>query len=94
MSGIIDHFGRHLPRLVECFRQGGGIPRIGLDPAEGTIVSEGDAEAGSAAGEFSVTIPADVTGTLFPGFYELYLAASSDQLAQVTERKVDLEVAP
>jgi SAM-dependent methyltransferase len=26
MSGIIDHFGRHLPRLVECFRQGGGIP--------------------------------------------------------------------
>jgi peptide/nickel transport system substrate-binding protein len=71
-----------------------GMKYLVLDPAEGTIVSEGDAEAGSAAGEFSVTIPADVTSTLFPGFYELYLAASSDQLAQVTERKVDLEVAP
>ena len=41
-----------------------------------------------------MTIPADVTGTLFPGFYELYLAATSDELAQVSERKVDLEVAP
>ena len=26
MSGIIDHFGKHLPRLVKCFREGGGIP--------------------------------------------------------------------
>jgi SAM-dependent methyltransferase len=26
MSGIIDHFGRHLPDLVTCFREGGGIP--------------------------------------------------------------------
>ena len=41
-----------------------------------------------------MTIPADVTGALFPGFYELYLAATSDALAQVSERRVDLEVAP
>jgi hypothetical protein len=26
MSGIIDHLGKHLPRLVKCFREGGGIP--------------------------------------------------------------------
>ena len=26
MSRIIDHFGKHLPRLVKCFREGGGIP--------------------------------------------------------------------
>jgi SAM-dependent methyltransferase len=26
MSGIIDHFGQHLPKLVKCFREGGGIP--------------------------------------------------------------------
>jgi hypothetical protein len=26
MSGIIDHFGKHLPNLVKCFREGGGIP--------------------------------------------------------------------
>jgi hypothetical protein len=41
-----------------------------------------------------VTIPADVTGTLFPGFYELHLAAESDSLARITERRVDLEVVP
>jgi peptide/nickel transport system substrate-binding protein len=63
-----------------------------LDPAEGAVVTSGSAEAGDAPGEFSVTIPADVTATLFPAFYELYLAATSDELAQVTERRVDLEV--
>jgi SAM-dependent methyltransferase len=26
MSQILNHFGRLLPRLVECFRRGGGIP--------------------------------------------------------------------
>ncbi len=26
MSGVIDHFGRQLPKLVRCFREGGGIP--------------------------------------------------------------------
>jgi 2-polyprenyl-3-methyl-5-hydroxy-6-metoxy-1,4-benzoquinol methylase len=26
MSGMIDHFGQHLPQLVRCFREGGGIP--------------------------------------------------------------------
>jgi peptide/nickel transport system substrate-binding protein len=65
-----------------------------LDPAEGQVVISGPAEAGAAPGEFTVTIPADVTGTLFPTFYDLYLAATSDELAQVTERRVDLEVAP
>jgi peptide/nickel transport system substrate-binding protein len=71
-----------------------GLRYLLLDPAVGQVVSSDAAEPGSAAGEFSVTIPADVTGTLFPGFYELYLAATSDELAQVSERKVDLEVAP
>jgi SAM-dependent methyltransferase len=26
MSGMIDHFAKHLPGLVKCFREGGGIP--------------------------------------------------------------------
>jgi len=26
MSGVIDHFGKHLPKLVKCFREGGGVP--------------------------------------------------------------------
>ncbi len=41
-----------------------------------------------------MTIPAAVTGTLFPGFYQLFLAAESDSLALISERRVDLEVLP
>jgi peptide/nickel transport system substrate-binding protein len=64
-----------------------------LDPAVGEVVASGDAEAGPD-GAFSVTIPADVTGSLFPGFYQLFLAAESDALALIDERRVDLEVLP
>jgi peptide/nickel transport system substrate-binding protein len=71
-----------------------GLRYLLLDPAVGQVVTSGAADAGAAPGEFTVTIPADVSGTLFPGFYELYLAATSDELAQVSERRVDLEVAP
>jgi peptide/nickel transport system substrate-binding protein len=70
-----------------------GIQYLLLDPAVGEVVVSGDAEADGEGG-FTVTIPADVTGSLFPGFYQLFLAADSDALAQVTERRVDLEVLP
>ena len=71
-----------------------GLQYLLLDPALGEVVVSGPADPGATAGDFSVTIPADITSTLFPGFYELYLAADSDVLAQVTERRVDLEVTP
>ena len=45
-------------------------------------------------GTFEVTLGADVTGRLFPGPYQLQLAASSDAVALISERRVDLEVAP
>jgi peptide/nickel transport system substrate-binding protein len=64
-----------------------------LDPAVGQVVDSGQAEP-SDDGSFSVTVPADVTGGLFPGFYQLYLAAESDALARIDERRVDLEVLP
>jgi peptide/nickel transport system substrate-binding protein len=64
-----------------------------LDPAVGQVVASGPAEA-SGDGQYTVTIAGDVTGTLFPGFYELYLAAESDALARIAERRVDLEVVP
>jgi peptide/nickel transport system substrate-binding protein len=74
-----------------------GLRYLLVDPASGEVVSSGDAapaegRGGEGAGAFEVTIPADVTGGLFPGFMELYLAASSDELALVTERRLDLEV--
>jgi peptide/nickel transport system substrate-binding protein len=65
-----------------------------IDPAAGTVVVSGQAEPGSAPGTFTVPLPADVTGTLFPGPYRLSLAASSDEIALVSERQVDLEVTP
>lgn len=65
-----------------------------IDPATGSVVTSGDAAPGANAGEFSVTIPADITGGLFPGPYQLELAASSDAVGLVSERQVDLEVTP
>jgi len=32
MSRIIDHFGTHLPALVRCFHEGGGIPYAAYRP--------------------------------------------------------------
>jgi hypothetical protein len=63
-----------------------------VDQAVGEVVASGEADG--TDGQFSVTIPADITGSLFPGFYQLFLAADSDELALVTERRVDVEVLP
>jgi peptide/nickel transport system substrate-binding protein len=65
-----------------------------LDPATGTVIQQGVADAGVTPGSFVVTLPAEVTGQLFPGLYRLSLAASSDATALITERTVDVEVTP
>jgi len=70
-----------------------GMQYLLLDPAVGEVVVSGRADD-AGDGTFAVTIPADVTGSLFPGFYQLFLAAESDSLAQISERRVDLEVLP
>jgi len=70
-----------------------GMQYLLLDPALGEVVVSGRADD-AGDGTFAVTIPADVTGSLFPGFYQLFLAAESDSLAQISERRVDLEVLP
>ncbi len=70
-----------------------GLQYILIDPAVGDVVESGRAQD-AGDGSFEVTIGADVTTNLFPGFYQLFLAADSDSLARVTERRVDLEVLP
>ena len=65
-----------------------------IDPADGTVQASGTATPGAAPGSFEVTLGAEVTGGLFPSLYHLELAASSDAVALITERRVDLEVAP
>jgi peptide/nickel transport system substrate-binding protein len=59
------------------------------DP-ETTIVASG--EATGSDGSFTVEIAPDVSALLFPGVYQLYVLASSDQLARVTERVVDVPI--
>jgi peptide/nickel transport system substrate-binding protein len=64
-----------------------------VDQATGAVVDGGPAES-SGDGAFSVVVPGDVTFELFPGLYDLFVAASSDSLARIAEREVVLEVLP
>jgi peptide/nickel transport system substrate-binding protein len=59
------------------------------DP-ETTIVAGGEASGDN--GSFTIDIASDVTSTLFPSVYQLYVLAASDELARVAERAVDLPV--
>ncbi len=68
-----------------------GLTYLLRDPASGSIVASG--KASPAAQGLHVTLGAEATGRLTPGLYQLYLLASSDALAIVTERRVDLQVA-
>ncbi|MEX1345016.1 MAG: hypothetical protein AB1Z63_10125, partial [Candidatus Limnocylindrales bacterium] len=64
-----------------------------VDQATGAVVDEGAAES-VGEGSFALTIPGDVTFELFPGLYDLFVAASSDSIARIAEREVVLEVLP
>ncbi|HYO29234.1 MAG TPA: ABC transporter substrate-binding protein [Thermomicrobiales bacterium] len=64
-----------------------------VDPAaaaDGRLVASG--EATGEAGQFNVSIGPDVTAVMFPGIYHLYLLASSDEIARVAERRLDVEI--
>jgi peptide/nickel transport system substrate-binding protein len=61
-----------------------------VDAASGQVIVQGDAEAVSET-EFSIVISGDDTFELDAGLYRLILAASSDSLAQLTERVIELE---
>ena len=64
-----------------------------LDAATAELITSGEATP-EAGGGFRVTLPSEVTEGLFPGLYHLYLAASSSELALISERRVDVEVLP
>ena len=59
------------------------------DP-ETTIVASG--EATGEDGSFTVDIGSDVTSVLFPSVYQLYLLATSDELARVAEQVLDVPI--
>lgn len=62
-----------------------------IDAATDAVIGEGDAMA-NGDGSFTVALDADLTNELELGLYNLILAAYSDQLAQMTERTLELEV--
>jgi peptide/nickel transport system substrate-binding protein len=59
------------------------------DPAARVLAA---GPASGDGGSFTVEIDPAVTATLFPGIYQLFLLASSDELARVAEQRVDLEI--
>ncbi len=61
-----------------------------LDPASGEVVTLGDAQR-TSGNQYSLEIPAEVTGQLRDGLYQLFLVASSDLVSSLAERRVDLE---
>ena len=61
-----------------------------LDPASGDVVTMGDAQH-TSGNQYSLEIPAEVTGQLSDGLYQLFLVASSDLVSSLAERRVDLE---
>ena len=61
-----------------------------VDAATDKIIAQGDATA-VGTNQFSVNLSEDETLDLDFGLYRLVLVATSDQLAQLTERQVEIE---
>lgn len=62
-----------------------------FDPATSKVVRSGNAEAASAT-RFTVRLDAATTGSLATGVYQLSLALISDDIASLSERRVNLEI--
>ena len=81
------------PSSVDVSLKGPGalaLRYILFDPAAGKVLEVGDAQQVSPQ-QFTVTLDATTTSQLQTGLYQVFLAASSDQLSQMVERRVDVE---
>ena len=67
-----------------------GVRYLFSDAATGAIIAQGEAEA-TGDNEFTVNLDGDQTLELDIGLYQLSLAAYSDQLAQMSERRIEVE---
>ena len=61
-----------------------------VDPAAGDVLEPGG--RGGEGGAFTVTIDPAISAALFPGLYQLFLLASSRDIAQVAQQRIDLEI--
>jgi peptide/nickel transport system substrate-binding protein len=62
-----------------------------IDAAAGTVLATANAEGGDG-GKFTVNVDPAISSTLFPGLYQLFLLASSTDLAKVAQQRLDLEI--
>ncbi len=88
-----DGIGIGSAATIDVTLEGPGLVELRyllLDPASGEVVTLGDAQRASG-NQYSLEIPADVTGQLRDGLYQLFLVASSDLVSSLAERRVDLE---
>jgi peptide/nickel transport system substrate-binding protein len=67
-----------------------GLKYLLIDPATREVIDSGDARR--TGGTFVVDLEGSITGSLFPGLYELDLLAYSDAIARVEERTVSIDV--
>jgi peptide/nickel transport system substrate-binding protein len=67
-----------------------GVRYLLLDASTGQVLRQGEA-ARATATDFAVRLDAEATAALEAGLYRLLLVAYSDELAQVTERRLELE---
>ncbi|MDP6102454.1 MAG: ABC transporter substrate-binding protein [Dehalococcoidia bacterium] len=83
--------GADLKTVVELEGPGNmSVQYVFQEPATGEIISSGLAEALSD-NRFQVHIPADVATSLTGDLYHLFLAAYTDELSTLLERRVDVE---
>ncbi len=88
-----DGIGIGSAASVDVTLEGPGLVELQyllLDPASGEVVTLGDAQR-TSGNQYSLEIPAEVTGQLSDGLYQLFLVASSDLVSSLAERRVDLE---
>jgi len=62
-----------------------------VDAATGQVLETGAAE-GDGSGGFTVAIDPAISAALFPGLYQLFLIASSSDIAQVAQQRIDLDI--
>ena len=88
-----DGIGIGSAASVDVTLEGPGLVELQyllLDPASGEVVTLGDAQR-TNGNQYSLEIPAEVTGQMSDGLYQLFLVASSDLVSSLAERRVDLE---
>ncbi|MFO1540172.1 MAG: ABC transporter substrate-binding protein [Chloroflexota bacterium] len=65
-----------------------------IDPATRLAIASGESAPGAPAGTVRVELGAELTGNAFPGPYQLWVAVTSDAVALVTERRIDVDIEP